>query len=114
MFGPVPRAQEALSRIGLLVLCSDAEGLPLTVIEGMAAGVPVVGTDVAGIRDVVRDGETGLLVPARSPERLSEAIRRVVEDRGLRGRLVSGAMEDVRGRFTWDAVVPQYRKLLGI
>jgi glycosyltransferase involved in cell wall biosynthesis len=114
MFGPVQRAQDALPRIGLLVLCSDAEGLPLVVCEGMAAGVPVVGTDVAGIRDVVRHGETGLLVPARSPERLAEAIRQVVEDRELRARLAAGALEDVRRRFTWDAVIPQYRALMGI
>ena len=60
--GVVPRPQEELAQIGLLVLPSEAEGFGLVLIEAMAAGVPVVATDAPGIRDVVEHERTGLLV----------------------------------------------------
>jgi glycosyltransferase involved in cell wall biosynthesis len=97
----------------LLALPSSAEGFGLVLIEAMAAGVPVVATNVAGIRDVICDQKTGLLVPVGSPQLLAEAIRRVLDDSKLRARLVAAAYKEVRERFDWAAVLPQYRKLLG-
>ena len=114
LHGAVARPQDAMDRIGTLVLPSSAEGFGLVLIEAMAAGVPVVATDVDGIRDVVRDRETGLLVPPAQPEALAAAIRRLVSDVALRERLVAAAHADVRARFTWDVVLPQYRRLLGL
>jgi len=114
MHGPVPRPQDALKQIDLLVLPSSAEGFGLVLIEAMAAGIPVIGTNAPGIRDVVKNGETGLLVPVGSPQELAEAIRRVMEDSALRHRLVGHALEDVRERFTWNAVLRQYAELLEI
>jgi glycosyltransferase involved in cell wall biosynthesis len=114
MHGAIERPQEALQQIDLLVLPSAAEGFGLVLIEAMAAGVPVVATDVAGIRDVVRNGETGLLVPAGSPPDLARAIDRILFDNGLRDRLVTEGHKDVARRFSWDVVLPRYRQLLGI
>ncbi len=110
--GPVPRPQEALSGMDVLVLPSAAEGFGLVLIEAMAAGVPVVATNVAGIRDVVRDGITGLLVPVASPAALAAAIRRLIGEPDLRARLTIAARADVAARFTWRAVLPAYRALL--
>lgn len=114
LHGAVPRPQEALAQIDLLVLPSSAEGFGLVLIEAMAAGVPVVATDVAGIRDVVRNGETGLLVPPHAPRELAGAIGKILSDHALRERLVRNALQDLRERFTWDVVLPQYRALLGL
>jgi glycosyltransferase involved in cell wall biosynthesis len=114
LHGAIPRPQEALAQIDLLVLPSDAEGFGLVLIEAMAARVPVVATNVPGIRDVVIDNQTGLLVPPRSPEPLARAIARLLNDTNLRTRLIESAASDVRQRFTWDAVLPQYRRLLGL
>jgi glycosyltransferase involved in cell wall biosynthesis len=114
LHGTIARPQEALSKIDLLVLPSDAEGFGLVLIEAMAAGVPVVATDVAGIRDVVRHGETGVLVPPRSPNALAGAVRCLIENRALRERLVANALVEVGRRFTWKAVLPQYLHLLGM
>ncbi len=114
LHGEIARPQEALEKIGLLVLPSEAEGFGLVLIEAMAAGVPIVATRAFGIRDVVDDGRTGLLVPVRSPAALAEAIRRVVEDKTLRDRLVMEGRAEVLRRFTWEVVLPQYRNLLGI
>jgi glycosyltransferase involved in cell wall biosynthesis len=112
MHGAIASPQAALSQSGLLVLPSLAEGFGLVLIEAMAAGVPVVATDVPGIRDVVRDGNTGLLVPPADSVSLAAAIRRIVDDRDLRQHLISTAAADTRERFTWDAVLPLYRRLL--
>jgi glycosyltransferase involved in cell wall biosynthesis len=110
--GAVARPQLALAAIDLLVLPSDAEGFGLVLIEAMAAGTPVVATNVPGIRDVVIDGRTGLLVPARDPKALAAAIRRVLRDDGLRLSMIAAARADVRERFSWAAVIAQYRQLL--
>lgn len=114
LHGAVQRPQEALSKIQLLVLPSAAEGFGLVLIEAMAAGIPVVATDVPGIRDVVKDCATGLLVPPAQPAKLADAINRVMTDAPLRKRLIDAASADVGGRFTWDVVLPKYRELLSI
>jgi glycosyltransferase involved in cell wall biosynthesis len=112
--GIVRRPQEALREIGLLVLPSEAEGFGLVLIEAMAAGVPVIGTDVPGIRDVIQHEINGLLVPLGSPPALTKAIERVIDDPALRSRLIEGGLRTVREKYTWDMVLPQYRALLGI
>src|SRR3954469_11411013 len=114
LHGAVNHPQDALSQIQLLVLPSAAEGFGLVLIEAMAAGIPVVATDVPGIRDVVKDGETGLLVPPAQPAQLADAINRIMTDSQLRHRLIEAASRDVRERFTWDVVLPKYRELLAV
>jgi glycosyltransferase involved in cell wall biosynthesis len=69
-----------LLRATLFVLASLSEGISLTLLEAMAASLPIVATDVGGNREIVAAGETGLLVPAGSPESLARAILEVVED----------------------------------
>ncbi|HEX3356456.1 MAG TPA: glycosyltransferase family 4 protein, partial [Tepidisphaeraceae bacterium] len=114
MHGGIAKPQAALERIDLLVLPSEAEGFGLVLIEAMAARVPVVATEVAGICDVVKNEQTGLLVPVGNPEELAKGIRRVAEDEGMRLRLVEAAYEDVQSRFSWERVIQQYRELLNI
>jgi glycosyltransferase involved in cell wall biosynthesis len=114
MHGAIHRPQEALREIRLLVLPSLAEGFGLVLIEAMAAGVPVVATNVPGIRDVIRDGETGLLVPPDDEAALGAAIDRVLGDGDLRRRLIAGATAHVNEQYTWEKVLPQYQQLLGL
>jgi glycosyltransferase involved in cell wall biosynthesis len=114
LHGVIARPQEALAKIDLLVLPSDAEGFGLVLIEAMAANIPVVATNVAGIRDVIIDGQTGLLVRPRSPRQLAAAISRLIDDSALRAKLVQSAAADVRRRFTWEVVLPQYLRLLNV
>jgi glycosyltransferase involved in cell wall biosynthesis len=77
------------------VLSSDWENLPHTVVEALAVGTPVIATAVGGVPEVVHDGENGLLVPPASPEALSAALRRLIEDAGLRARLAAAAAPSV-------------------
>lgn len=112
LHGETKSAHEALRQIDTLVLPSDAEGFGLVLIEAMAAGIPVVATDVGGIRDVVKHDETGLLVPARSPRALAQALERLRSDPVLRARLTLNARDEVARRYTWSAVIDRYRSLL--
>ncbi len=110
--GPVLRPQDALPEVDVLVLPSDAEGFGLVLIEAMAAGVPVVGTNVAGIRDVITQGVDGLLVPPRSPARIASAVESIRSDEALRRVLIEQAKRTVLERFSWSSVIPAYLRVI--
>jgi glycosyltransferase involved in cell wall biosynthesis len=78
---------ELLARSDVFVLSSRSEGFPVSILEAMAAGLPVVATDVGGVAEAVEDGETGFLVPAADSEALAGALERLVSDADLRRRL---------------------------
>jgi glycosyltransferase involved in cell wall biosynthesis len=92
-----------MRRATVVVQPSRKEGWGLTVLEANACGAPVVAANVPGLRDSVRDGESGLLVRAVDPAALASGIARVLGDAVLRERLSRGARAWAR-RFTWDEV----------
>jgi glycosyltransferase involved in cell wall biosynthesis len=103
----VPRAPEdAVMRHyrehDLLVMCSTYEGFGMVVVEAMSQGLPVIATPVGCAPLVVRDGENGIMVPARDPAALAAAIRRLSSDAPLRRRMAGGASSSAR-QFTWRA-----------
>lgn len=95
------RKIEYLQRAAVLVNTSVKEGFGLTVIEGNACGTPNVSTDVPGLRDSVRHGETGLLVPFNDTAALADAAVRVLTDGTLRDRLVAGGLAWAE-TFSWE------------
>jgi glycosyltransferase involved in cell wall biosynthesis len=97
LLGPLPRSRvvELFAAADAAVLASAWENFPHTVVEALAAGTPVLGTDVGGVGEVVRDGENGLLVPPGRPDLLAGAIDRFVADGELRGRLRDRARPSV-------------------
>ena len=82
-----------VKRADVFVLASRHEGLPRVVMEAMACARPVVATNVRGSRDLVRDGESGLLVPLGRPEPLAEALLRLIGDRALARRMGAAGRE---------------------
>jgi len=80
---------------------SHREGFGVACAEGMAHARAVVASDVGGLRDLVVDGETGLLVPPRDPAALRGALERLLADRELRARLGRAARERARDSFSW-------------
>lgn len=79
---------------------SDRYASPLKLFEYMAAGKPIVASDLSAVREVLRDGDTGCLVPAEDDRALAAAIGRVVGDRTFAARLARGAFDEA-GRYTW-------------
>lgn len=82
---------DVLAALDVFCIASTYEGTPLALFEAMAAGRPIVSTAVDGCREVLVDGDTGLLVPPADPPGLAAALARVVHDAGLRGRLADSA-----------------------
>jgi colanic acid/amylovoran biosynthesis glycosyltransferase len=105
--GPVPQTEvrDLLARAAVFAApCvvgpdGNRDGLPTVLLEAMAAGAPAVSTDVTGIPEVVRDEETGLLVPQHDPVRLAAALERLVTDRALASRLSRAARALVESSF---------------
>jgi glycosyltransferase involved in cell wall biosynthesis len=102
----------------MLVRPSLLEGMPLTVLEAMACGLPVVATPVSGTAELVRHGENGLLVRPADPASLARAILRLMEDGPLREAQGREARRLVEGGYSWDAVAAKtlavYRELLSL
>jgi len=88
-------------RAHVVVNTSDKEGWGLTVLEANACGVPVVASDVPGLRDAVRHEESGLLVPHGDIPRLAAAVQRILQDAEYRRRLSAGARAWAL-HFSWD------------
>jgi glycosyltransferase involved in cell wall biosynthesis len=111
--GAVPRERlaELYRRAGVVVLASTREGFPNVLLEAMAHARPVIATPVGGVRDLVRDGENGLLVPPGDVAALAAALRRVEGDRALASRLGAAARLTAEG-FAWDTTRARLEPLL--
>lgn len=99
---------EQLQRLDLFVLPSLAEGIPVTVLEAMAAGVPVVATRVGGIPELVDDGVTGTLVPPGDTEALAKALRGYLEAPERGRREGAAGRERVVAHFSRERMVADY------
>jgi colanic acid/amylovoran biosynthesis glycosyltransferase len=89
----------------------DRDGLPSSVLEAMALGVPVVTTPVNGLREIVVDGQTGLVVPERDPPAIADALERLLTDRRLAERLAAGGRILVEKRYSLERSVSALRAL---
>jgi glycosyltransferase involved in cell wall biosynthesis len=104
---PPPRVPELLARADVLVLPNPASAIstrftsPLKLFEYMAAGRPIIASDLPAIREVIEPEVHGLLVPPGDPEALASAIRRMLDDSQLRDRLARAARTRVDD-YTWD------------
>jgi glycosyltransferase involved in cell wall biosynthesis len=110
--GPLPAdaVRQLLSRAAVFVLPSTWEGMPVSVMEAMACGVPIVGTNVPGIRDLVVHGTTGFLVEP-TPDALASAIGRILDDPALGAALGSAGTKRVCREFTVERMASQYEDL---
>lgn len=105
-----------LRLVNVLVLPSHREGMPVTLLEAMAACKPVVATDIRGCREEVVDGVTGWIVPPSAPRELAKAIRRVLADPERADAMGRAGRERVRSEYSEARVVLEqvsvYRELL--
>jgi glycosyltransferase involved in cell wall biosynthesis len=99
--GPLLRAADAVAVPSVRDEMGNVDGLPNVLLEAMAVGRPVVSTAIAGIPDVIADGENGLLVAAGSAEALADALGSLHADEGLAARLGAAALETARA-LSWS------------
>jgi len=102
-----------LSAIDVFALTSLWEGLPITALEAMASGKPVVATDTGGIREVIREGETGFLVSPRDMDKMSERIVMLLKDRILRIEIGQKARDSLGFNFTLSHMVRESENIYG-
>ena len=103
-FVPPDELARLYARAAIVACPSRREGFGVACLEAMAHARPVVATNVGGLRDLVLDGETGLVVPARDPAALRDALERLLRDPGLRRRLGGAGRARAQERFSWDVV----------
>jgi glycosyltransferase involved in cell wall biosynthesis len=102
---------EVLAALDVAVTCSDFEGTPLSVLEYMEAGLPVVATRVGGLTGLVEDGVNGLLVPRRDPAALAEALDALLGDPARRRAMGVAGRERRRADFDLDMMVARVEEL---
>jgi glycosyltransferase involved in cell wall biosynthesis len=115
LVGEVTDVRSQLARADIFALTSRWEGLPLSVLEAMAAGLPVVASAIDGVPEAVVDGETGYLTPPQEPQAVADALSRLIGDADLRLRLGQAGRSRAEAGFSlpgWRAAhLELYRTL---
>ncbi|PTQ53820.1 MAG: Exopolysaccharide biosynthesis glycosyltransferase EpsF [Hydrogenibacillus schlegelii] len=96
---------QILASAQVFVLASRWEGLPLSILEAMRAGLPVVATDVGGVREAVIDGRTGYLIPRGDQERLQERLKQLILNHELRAQMGTAGRRRYEKHFTIERMV---------
>ena len=111
--GAVPNARmpELMSLATVSVLPSLVEATSITGLESMATGLPLVGTTVGGIPELIEDGVHGLLVPPADPRALAEAVSRLLSDAELAKRLGAAARARAVEEFGWDRIASRFEAI---
>lgn len=109
--GWLPRADLLLRGFDVLVLSSRTEGTPIIVLEALAAGVPVVATDVGGVSDIVRDEREALLVPSEDPPALARALQSVLDDRTSARRRADAGRRRLDAEFGLEQWIARYARI---
>jgi glycosyltransferase involved in cell wall biosynthesis len=116
--GYVKEVNEWYSIIDIVVLPTYREGFPYASLEGQAMRLPVITTDVSGARDSIIDQVTGILIPSKNTPALTDAIRKLVRDKGLREKLGRAGRErvvaDFRPEDIWEELYQEYDKLMAM
>lgn len=110
--GPADDTAPFYRAADLLAQPSHFEAFGISAIEAMASALPIVASDVGGLRDFLTDGRNAFLHPARDPRALATALQRGLDDAGERARLAATALADVAARFDERVVLDQYGQLI--
>jgi len=94
----------------IVVVPSRMESLPTTVKEAFYLNVPVIGTDVGGIPELIINNETGIIVPPENPNELSQAVNELLSNKEKANKLAKNGNNFVKNNMTWDIVLPKYIK----
>ena len=106
-WGQRTNIHKILKKAHIICLPSYREGLPKTLLEAAAAGLPIVTTDTPGCREVVLDGENGFLVPIKNHEILAEALLKLIVDKSLRTRMGKVGRMFAEEKFSSNRIVKE-------
>lgn len=95
----------------IFVLPSYREGFPTSLMEAMSCGIPSIATNVEGSAELIKDGENGLLVPPKNPEKLAESIIYLLENEGLRNTIGANARNHIVKNYDWETITDGFEKL---
>jgi glycosyltransferase involved in cell wall biosynthesis len=105
-----------LAQSHVFVLASNYEGFPISTLEGMRAGLPVVASDVGGVKEAIVEGESGFLFPKGDAEALRQKLRPLIQDPALRQRMGQAARLRYEERFSLEGMLTRveevYREVL--
>lgn len=107
--GHIPQAQKYLKAFDVFTLPSTKEGLPYTILEAMAAGIPIVASEIGGIPEMVQDGINGFLIRPRDAEALAEKILQILENSDLAQKFSQNSLERIK-EFSLEKMVEQTQK----
>jgi len=110
--GFVEKVEEFLVGLDIFVFCSEQEGMPNAVLEAFAAARPVVAAEIAGVRELIENGKSGLLYSAGDVDALAGLIERLIQDPALRGNLASAARHAVEEKVAERKIFLGFREWL--
>ena len=113
LLGNLPNKElpDCYCQADVFILPSLSEGMGVSLLEAMSSGCPVVATKVGGVPDVIKDGESGLLVKSRSSEKIAQAVIKILSDVKLRNHLIKEARQTVEKRYDWQIVADSFKLL---
>ena len=101
-------AMKIIKSSSIVVVPSRMESLPTTVKEAFYLNVPVIGTDVGGIPELIKNNETGIIIPPENPSKLAQAINELLSDKEKSEKLAVNGNAFVKNNMTWNVVLPKY------
>lgn len=107
----INKIEEVLPALDIFALTSHSEGTPVSIIEAQAAGLPVVATNVGGVKDCLLDNKTGMLVPPSDVEAMSEALLQLAEDKALRKQMGEAGRIYSSANFSYSRLADEMHQL---
>ncbi len=103
-------AMHIIKSSSIVVVPSRMESLPTTVKEAFYLNVPVIGTNVGGIPELIKNNETGIIIPPENPQKLTQAINELLSNKEKSEKLARNGNTFVKNNMTWDIILPKYIK----
>ena len=101
-------AMKIIKSSSMVVVPSRMESLPTTVKEAFYLNIPVIGTDVGGIPELIKNNETGIIVPPENPSKLAQSVNELLSDKEKAEKLATNGNTFVKNNMTWDVILPKY------
>ena len=101
-------AMKIIKSSSMVVVPSRMESLPTTVKEAFFLNIPVIGTNVGGIPELIKNNETGIIIPPENPSKLAQAVNELLSDKEKAEKLATNGNTFVKNNMTWDVILPKY------